>query len=535
MARHGRSHWLSRFRPFLLGPLGILLLILSLTSCSNSSTDGSHDGPIVRLHLAPVDPGATTVALKVTIPDAAGSPQERTQSFTEAPYDLLGVTFPVGTRGQASFEVTMYGPNSCILATGTALVNIDSDGIFDPSLALSTVPLCGNGATLSVQVANIGMGIGTVVSDPNGISCDGLGNGCTLTVTKGTKYTLTPKPTAGLFTGWSGGGCAGTTPCVVTVNQDTVIQAAFSSCVGWCKESVPSAAVVPNFHGIGGNAPSNILAVGDGGAAYQWNGATWSAVPIPGTVASKTLHAAVGKPAASVTYVAGDGGTLLKWSSGGFTQVNVGTNANLRAIAIGNNASPNTFVVGDAGTTLILSSGGTLVSGSIGSANLHSICQLPAKTTYDLFLGGAPVSGKAFAAEWDGNKAVTTQMAAGGSITGNIHSMLCGTTTVHYAAGDGGAILQRVVTPAAGVKMVENSWTATPNTGAGTTTIRAMWSSGDNFVLAVGDGGMILRFDGTTWTKMTSNVTANLHAVWGTSPTNVYAVGDNATILHYSP
>ncbi len=57
----------------------------------------------------------------------------------------------------------------------------------------------------------------------------------------------------------------------------------------------------------------------------------------------------------------------------------------------------------------------------------------------------------------------------------------------------------------------------------------------DKTTLAVGDGGMILRFDGTTWTKMTSNVSANLHAVWGTSPTNVYAVGDNATILHYSP
>jgi hypothetical protein len=518
-----------------LGSLGILLLLLSLTSCSNSSTDSGPDGPIVRLHIAPVDPGSVSAMLKVSIPDAAGTTQDRTQSFTDAPYDLLGVTFPVGTRGQASFEVTMYGPNNCVLATGTALVNIDSDGIFDPSLALSSVPLCGNGATLSVQVANIGMGIGTVVSNPNGISCDGLGNGCTLTVKKGSQYTLTPNATAGVFTGWSGGGCSGKSPCVVTVNQDTVIQAAFSSCVGWCKESVPTAPVVPNFHGIGGNAPSNILAVGDGGAVYQWNGATWSSVPIPAAVGSKTLNAAVGKPAASVTYVAGDGGTLLKWSSGGFTQVSVSTTANLRAIAIGNNASPNTFVVGDGGTALILSSGGTLVSATIGTANILSICQLPSKTTYDLFLGGAPVSGKAFAAEWDGNKTVTTQMASGSSISGNIHSMLCGTTSVHYAAGDGGAMLQRVVTAAAGTKMVENTWTATPNTGAGTTAIRAMWSSGDNFVIAVGDGGMILRFDGTTWTKMTSNVTTHLRAVWGTSPTNVYAVGDNATILHYSP
>lgn len=535
MVRHERAHWLSRFRLLVGGPFGILLLLLSLTSCSDPATDSGPDGPIVRLHVAPVDGGTVEARLKVSIPDPAGISQDRTQTFASAPYDLLGVTFPAGTRGQASFEVTLYGLNNCIISTGTALVNIDSDGVFDPSLALSSVPLCGNGAVLSVQVANIGMGQGTVSSSPTGINCDGLGNFCTLIVKKGTEYTLTPNSTAGVFTGWSGGGCSGTAPCKVVVNQDTVIQAAFSSCVGWCKESIPPSTVSPNFYGIGGNAPSNILAVGDGGAVYQWNGAAWNAVQVPAAAANKTLRAAVGKPAASVTYVAGDSGVLLKWSNGGFTQVTGTPDATLRAIAIGNNASPNVFVVGDVGKTLILSSGGTLVTGSIGTANIHSICQLPAKTTYSLFMGGAPVSGKAFAADWDGNKNVVTQMTSGSSISGNIHTMLCGTTTVHYAAGDGGAMLQRVVTAAAGVKMVENSWMPVANTGAGTTTIRAMWSSSDNFVIAVGDGGMILRFDGNTWTKMTSNVTTNLRAVWGTSPTNVYAVGDNATILHYSP
>jgi hypothetical protein len=54
-------------------------------------------------------------------------------------------------------------------------------------------------------------------------------------------------------------------------------------------------------------------------------------------------------------------------------------------------------------------------------------------------------------------------------------------------------------------------------------------------VIAVGDEGLILRFNGSTWTKMTSNTTSNLLAVWGLSPSNIYAVGENATILHYSP
>jgi len=171
-----------------------------------------------------------------------------------------------------------------------------------------------------------------------------------------------------------------------------------------------------------------------------------------------------------------------------------------------------------------------------GTANLLSICQLPGKTTYDLFIGGAPPSGggtRGFAAEWDGAGKTTVQMASGGSIMGNVNAMLCGNTTLHYAAGDGGVMLQRAVSATG--KGSENSWTTVMNTGAGTNGIRAMWSSGDTFIIAVGDGGMILQWDGATWKPMTSGVTNTLRAVFGTSPTNVYAVGDGGTVLHYSP
>ena len=80
----------------------------------------------------------------------------------------------------------------------------------------------------------------------------------------------------------------------------------------------------------------------------------------------------------------------------------------------------------------------------------------------------------------------------------------------------------------------DNTWTQvamglTPNT------IRALWSSGDNFIIAVGDNGTILASDGTTWTKMTSTVSVHLRGVWGTGPSNIFAVGDSATILRYTP
>jgi hypothetical protein len=52
--------------------------------------------------------------------------------------------------------------------------------------------------------------------------------------------------------------------------------------------------------------------------------------------------------------------------------------------------------------------------------------------------------------------------------------------------------------------------------------------------IAVGDTGTILRFDGTTWSTMTSPTTENLHGVHVVSPASVYAVGANGTVLHFN-
>ena len=179
----------------------------------------------------------------------------------------------------------------------------------------------------------------------------------------------------------------------------------------------------------------------------------------------------------------------------------------------------------------MLTSAGALSVGNIGAPaiSLNSICQLPAQTSNDLFAGGNISSGHGFATEWDGAGSRTVQMASGPNIAGNINAMLCGTTMYHYAAGDNGAMVRRAVN---GMKQ-ETNW-STVNTNV-TSTIRAMWSYSDNFMMAVGDGGVILTSDGTTWTKMTSGTTANLRAIWGTSPINVLAVGENGTVLRYTP
>ncbi|HEU5252352.1 MAG TPA: PASTA domain-containing protein [Solirubrobacterales bacterium] len=71
--------------------------------------------------------------------------------------------------------------------------------------------------TLSVSKSGTGSG---------NVTCDG--GACASSYTQGTTVTLAAQAASGSsFTGWSGAGCSGTGSCVVTINADTSVTAAF--------------------------------------------------------------------------------------------------------------------------------------------------------------------------------------------------------------------------------------------------------------------------------------------------------------------
>ena len=79
---------------------------------------------------------------------------------------------------------------------------------------------------VQVTVSNAGTGTGTVASAPAGILC---GTTCSATYVAGTAVTLTATPDIGsTFTGWSGGGCAGTAPCTLAGDASVTVTASFS-------------------------------------------------------------------------------------------------------------------------------------------------------------------------------------------------------------------------------------------------------------------------------------------------------------------
>ena len=510
----------------------VCLLLLAMGSCSSDNSGANPGGPLVRLHLSPIDPATARANLKVTVLNPAGQEQPFMMEFSSGPFDLLGVSFPVGTRGPTQYEVTLYNSESCPVAGGAASLTLDDDGVYELPVTMKPVPLCGDGVTVTVQLANVVGGQGKVTSTPPGIDCSGGTSGCSAVFKKGTQLTLMAVPSLGTFTGWSGTTCIGTAPCVLTLSQDVSVQAVFTACHGWCTEPL-GFTVTSNLNGIAGTAVDHILIVGDGGTALFWDGMKWQKLP-PLTVTAN-LRAAAGKLGGSIISVAGDGGTILQLSDKTWSQINNSSQSNLRGAAIGPGSTPNVFFVGDGGTAIRLSPTGALSTKSVFPyvTNIYAIAQNPNANADDLLIGGGtlPFSSMALADSWDGNDSFKGQMTGPGDhINGNINAMLC-SKGVFYGAGDKGALVSRA--SGRGASDTPKDWkTVTSST---TMTLRGMWANSDNEIFAVGDAGTIIQYNGAAWSTVPPITGNNLRAIWGSSPTNIYAVGESGVVLHYLP
>ena len=92
-----------------------------------------------------------------------------------------------------------------------------------------------------------------------------------------------------------------------------------------------------------------------------------------------------------------------------------------------------------------------------------------------------------------------------------------------FAVGDGGTIV------AYGGAIA--GWQSQPS--GTTSSLRGVWGTSATDVYAVGSGGKILHFDGTSWSAMSSGTAQDLNSVWGSSTSSVFAVGNASTIVHY--
>lgn len=132
-------------------------------------------------------------------------------------------------------------------STVTLTASPDTGSLFQWSGACSgtgSCPLTMNGdkavtATFYLPilfVSKTGAGNGTITSLPAGVDC---GATCSANYNAGTPVTLNVSPDTGsTFLGWSGGGCSGTGPCIVTMNDSASVSTSFGVNTSTCPNSV---------------------------------------------------------------------------------------------------------------------------------------------------------------------------------------------------------------------------------------------------------------------------------------------------------
>jgi YD repeat-containing protein len=139
---------------------------------------------------------------------------------------LIALMLIIGLFAMGSAETITYTYD----ANGQ-LIGVDYGGgntityTYDEAGNILTVTSTGTVQQYTLTVSKSGTGSGTVTSNPAGINC---GNDCNKAYNPGTSVTLTARAASGsTFAGWSGA-CSGTGDCVVTMDSNKSVTAAFN-------------------------------------------------------------------------------------------------------------------------------------------------------------------------------------------------------------------------------------------------------------------------------------------------------------------
>lgn len=176
------------------------------------------------------------------------------------------VTGVVGLLLSINPNLTVVQIRNAILNTGE--VSPPLNGVVSSGRRLNAFNALNSIApTFTVMVAKSGAGTGTVASTPAGITC---GGDCNERFPGGTTVTLTATPSAGsLFSGWSGKGCTGTDPCVVSTAA--TVTATFDDSTGTTPPPSPPPPSTATSSDVGG---------GGGGCTIAQAGTNDALMPI---------------------------------------------------------------------------------------------------------------------------------------------------------------------------------------------------------------------------------------------------------------
>ena len=517
--------------------LGLVVLICGSVHCK---TPG---GPFVTVTINGIPTEATQLVMNAKL-DVTEHAAETSPKSAALP---LTIDLPAGARGPLLLSAkAMVSGTSCTLATGTATVQLDDDIAYETTLDLVPSSLEGCMGVSTIPTASITLtkvetgGSGSISSSPAGIDCV-AGAGCTTEVARyrvGAKVMLVAKPALGSRVTWSEKTCP-LNVCTVTVsqtaNQDTAVTATFGPCPSnsWCDEGVST--VTSDLYGVWGSSSTAVYAVGDAGTIALRSGNQW--VPLTSGV-TVPLRAIGGDGVTNTVYAGGDNATLLKLAPP--FKWNVVTEARLANQQItGIYGDDYNFPQPKINFYFSTNKGGFyLLNGNTWNTITDSALTT-AKVLHGVSAGHDVFANREATVVGDGGLVVrygsggTADNTAGSMTTAPLRGVWTG-GGLSVAVGDNGTIITRG-TGDYGNGGSKNWTKVTSNV---TSRLNAVWGVDDGNIWIVGDGGVILKYDGKMTVTKSDNVPlVDLNSVWAVNKdsASLYAVGRGGAILHYQP
>jgi hypothetical protein len=209
--------------------------------CSNAIPGGATSPPYpdcadrawIDAVSLPLPLTASTVAVASSLnPAPTGQPVTFTATVTASGAPTGTVAFldggnVIGGCGARAITSSTATCATSSLPAGTRTITAAYSGTTTQAASLSAPLTQTIVASQTLTVTKAGTGGGTVTSSPAGIDC---GATCSASFGAGAAVTLSATASAGsIFAGWSGGGCAGTGSCTVTLDAATTVTATFNT------------------------------------------------------------------------------------------------------------------------------------------------------------------------------------------------------------------------------------------------------------------------------------------------------------------
>jgi hypothetical protein len=273
------------------------------------------------------------------------------------------------------------------------------------------------------------------------------------------------------------------------------------------------------LNGIWGSGASDVWTLGNAGTILHYQGAFFTS--ITRAYVTSILRAVWGTDADDI-WAVGDGGSILRNWGGHWVQHIASGNLRGDMYGIAGRGTNDVWMAGSGGTVLqwngtnLVPRSGPLLTGAIQD-DLTAVVTVGSGSN-DIIAAGS----NSTVARYDGSGTTWSRLISAGTIQFNASwgTDLSGL----WVVGDGGAILRWQ-----GTGLV-----ADPQSGLVTTSnLRAIWGAAQNDIWAVGEGGTILHYNGLSWSVVTISQTVHLNGIWGSSASDIWAVGNRGTILRY--